>query len=228
MDILHLFQQFASDPRGFGQMLIATSLFIITMLILFRVLSRDLSKDLEKLPKEIPTDNLFDPQHFFDHKTQKVLQEMNHKWSKDYVQTQLTVLIAKDKFHYSLDQLADLLVDRWKLNDTVSPIHHIVLMIDITEQSVTTIISEQLADILTPEKRDELNDLFAKSFKGSKFDSGLRTYMDELDYFLHMTRQQKETEKRDQLLQEIKDNQESLESSVHTQTLLTTLNLLKK
>lgn len=228
MDILHLFQRFVSDPRGFGQLLITTSLLIMTILIAFTVLSRYLSKDLEKLPKEIPTDNLFDPQHFFDHKTQKVLQEMNHKWSKDYVQTQLTVLIAKDKFHYTLDQLADLLVDRWKLNDTTSPIHHIVLMIDITEQSVTTIISEQLADILTPEKRQELNDLFAKSFKGAKFDSGLRTYMDELDYFLHMTRKQKETEKRNQLLQEIKDNQESLESSVRTQTLLTTLNLLKK
>ena len=207
MDILHLFQRFISDPRGFGQLLIITALGIMTFLIAFTVLSRDLSKDLEKLPKEIPTDNLFDPQHFFDGKTQKVLQEM---------------------FHYSLDQLADLLVDRWKLNDTTSPIHHIVLMVDITEQSVTTIISEQLSDILTPEKRDELNDLFAKSFKGTKFDSGLRTYMDELDYFLHMTRQQKETEKRDQLLQEIKENQESLESSVHTQTLLTTLNLLKK
>ena len=227
MDILHLFQRFVSDPRGFGQLLIITALGIMTFLIAFTVLSRDLSKDLEKLPKEIPTDNLFDPQHFFDGKTQKVLQEMNHKWSKDYVQTQLTVMIAKDMFHYSLDQLADLLVDRWKLNDTTSPLHHIVLMVDITEQSVTTIISEQLANILTQEKRDELNDLFAKSFKGTKFDSGLRTYMDELDYFLHMTRQQKETEKRDQLLQEIKENQESLESSVHTQTLLTT-NLLKK
>lgn len=228
MDIFHLFQRFISDPRGFGQLLIITALGIMTFLLTFTVLSRDLSKDLEKLPKEIPTNNLFDPQHFFDGKTQKVLQEMNHKWSKDYVQTQLTVLIAKDKFHYSLDQLADLLVDRWKLNDTTSPIHHIVLMIDITEQSVTTIISEQLADILTPEKRQELNDLFAKSFKGAKFDSGLRTYMDELDYFLHMTRKQKETEKRDQLLQEIETNQESLESSIHTQTLLTTLNLLKK
>lgn len=228
MDILHLFQRFISDPRGFGQLLIITALGIMTLLIVFTVLSRDLSKDLEKLPANIPTDNLFDPQHFFDGKTQKVLQEMNHKWSKNYVQTQLTVLIAKDKFHYSLDQLADLLVDRWKLNDTTSPIHHIVLMIDITEQSVTTIISEQLTDILTPEKRQELNDLFAKSFKGTKFDSGLRAYMDDLDYFLHMTRKQKETEKRDQLLQEIKENQESLESSVHTQTLLTTLNLLKK
>lgn len=228
MDILHLFQRFVSDPRGFGQLLITISFLIMTVLIAFTVLSRYLSKDLEKLPKEIPTDNLFDPQHFFDSKTQKVLQEMNHKWSKDYVQTQLTVMIAKDMFHYSLDQLADLLVDRWKLNDTKSPIHHIVLMVDITEQSVTTIISEQLSDLLTPEKRDELNDLFAKSFKGTKFDSGLRTYMDELDYFLHMTRQQKATEKRDQLLQEIKENQESLESSVHTQTLLTTLNLLKK
>ena len=191
MDILHLFQRFVSDPRGFGQLLIITALSIMTFLIAFTVLSRDLSKDLEKLPKEIPTDNLFDPQHFFDGKTQKVLQEMNHKWPKDYVQTQLTVLIAKDKFHYSLDQLADLLVDRWKLNDTTSPIHHIVLLVDITEQSVTTIISEQLADILTPEKRDKLNDVFAKSFKGLKFDSGLRAYMDELDYMLHMTRQQK-------------------------------------
>lgn len=73
MNILHLFQRFVSDPRGFGQMLIITALGIITFLIAFTVLSRDLSKDLEKLPKEIPTDNLFDPQHFFDHKTQKVL-----------------------------------------------------------------------------------------------------------------------------------------------------------
>ena len=71
MDILHLFQQFVSDPQGFGQILIITTLGIITFLIAFTVLSRDLSKDLEKLPKEIPTDNLFDPQHFFDGKTQK-------------------------------------------------------------------------------------------------------------------------------------------------------------
>ena len=153
---------------------------------------------------------------------------MNQLWSKDYVQTQLTVVIAKDIFHYSLDSLSEVLVARWKLGDVSSPIHHIVLLIDVTEQNVTTIISEQLSDILTPEKRDELNDLFAKSFKGSKFDSGLRVYMNELDYMLHMTRQQKETEKRDHLLQEIKENQDNLEASVHTQTLISTLNLLKK
>lgn len=52
--------------------------------------------------------------------------------------------------------------------------------------------------------------------------------MDELDYLLHMTRQQKETEKRDHLLQEIKENQDNLEASVRTQTLISTLNLLKK
>lgn len=153
---------------------------------------------------------------------------MNQLWSKDYVQTQITVVIAKDMFHYPLDSLSEVLVERWKLNDLNSPIHHIVLLVDITEQSVTTIISEQLTDILTPEKRDELNDLFAKSFKGLKFDSGLRAYMDELDYMLHMTRTQKEKEKRDNLLQEIKENQDNLEASVRTQTLISTLNLLKK
>lgn len=54
--------------------------------------------------------------------------------------------------------------------------------------------------------------------------------MDELDYMLHMTRTQKEKEKRDHLLQEIKENQDNLGASVRvrTQTLISTLNLLKK
>lgn len=215
------------DPHT-SHFLIVVSLCGLLFSILYGILSRDLSKDLKKLPEDIPTNNLFDPQGFFDSKTQKVIQEMNQLWSKDYVQTQLTVVIAKDMFHYPLDSLSEVLVERWKLNDLNSPIHHIVLLVDITEQSVTTIISEQLADILTPEKRDELNDLFAKSFKGLKFDSGLRAYMDELDYMLHMTRTQKEKEKRDHLLQEIKENQDNLEASVRTQTLISTLNLLKK
>lgn len=215
------------DPH-LSQFLIVVSLFGLLFSILYGILSRDLSKDLKKLPEDVPTNNLFDPQGFFDSKTQKVIQEMNQLWSKDYVQTQLTVVIAKDMFHYPLDSLSEVLVERWKLNDLNSPIHHIVLLVDITEQNVTTIISEQLADILTPEKRDELNDLFAKSFKGLKFDSGLRAYMDELDYMLHMTRTQKEKEKRDHLLQEIKENQNNLEASVRTQTLISTLNLLKK
>ena len=215
------------DPH-LSQFLIVVSLFGLLFSILYGILSRDLSKDLKKLPEDVPTNNLFDPQRFFDSKTQKVIQEMNQLWSKDYVQTQLTVVIAKDMFHYPLDSLSEVLVERWKLNDLNSPIHHIVLLVDITEQNVTTIISEQLADILTPEKRDELNDLFAKSFKGLKFDSGLRAYMDELDYMLHMTRTQKEKEKRDHLLQEIKENQNNLKASVRTQTLISTLNLLKK
>lgn len=215
------------DPH-LSQFLIVVSLFGLLFSILYDILSRDLSKDLKKLPEDVPTNNLFDPQGFFDSKTQKVIQEMNQLWSKDYVQTQLTVVIAKDMFHYPLDSLSEVLVERWKLNDLHSPIYHIVLLVDITEQNVTTIISEQLADILTPEKRDELNDLFAKSFKGLKFDSGLRAYMDELDYMLHMTRTQKEKEKRDHLLQEIKENQNNLEASVRTQTLISTLNLLKK
>lgn len=223
-----LFTLFALINPHISHFLIAVSLCGLLFSILYGILARDLSKDLKKLPENIPTNNLFDPQGFFDTKTQKVIQEMNQLWSKDYVQTQLTVVIAKDIFHYSLDSLSEVLVERWKLNDLTSPIHHIVLLVDIKEQSVTTIISEQLADILTPEKRDELNDLFAKSFKGLKFDSGLRAYMDELDYMLHMTRQQKETEKRDHLLQEIKENQDNLEASVHTQTLISTLNLLKK
>lgn len=215
------------DPH-LSQFLIVVSLFGLLFSILYGTLSRDLSKDLKKLPEDVPTNNLFDPQGFFDSKTQKVIQEMNQLWSKDYVQTQLTVVIAKDMFHHPLDSLSEVLVERWKLNDLNSPIHQIVLLVDITEQNVTTIISEQLADILTPEKRDELNDLFAKSFKGLKFDSGLRAYMDELDYMLHMTRTQKEKEKRDHLLQEIKENQNNLEASVRTQTLISTLNLLKK
>ena len=215
------------DPH-LSQFLIVVSLFGLLFSIAYGILSRDLSKDLKKLPEDVPTNNLFDPQGFFDSKTQKVIQEMNQLWSKDYVQTQLTVVIAKDIFHYPLDSLSEVLIERWKLNDLNSPIHHIVLLVDITEQNVTTIISEQLADILTPEKRDELNDLFAKSFKGLKFDSGLRAYMDELDYMLHMTRTQKEKEKRDHLLQEIKENQDNLEASVRTQTLISTLNLLKK
>lgn len=215
------------DPH-LSHFLIAISLFGLLFSILYSILSRDLSKDLKKLPEDIPTNNLFDPQGFFDSKTQKVIQEMNQLWSKDYVQTQLTVVIAKDMFHYPLDSLSEVLVERWNLNDLNSPIHNIVLLVDITEQNVTTIISEQLADILTPEKRDELNDLFTKSFKGLKFDSGLRAYMDELDYMLHMTRTQKEKEKRDHLLQEIKENQDNLEASVRTQTLISTLNLLKK
>lgn len=223
-----LFTLFALIDPHISHFLIAVSLCGLLFSILYGILSRDLSKDLKKLPENIPTNNLFDPQGFFDSKTQKVIQEMNQLWSKDYVQTQLTVVIAKNMFHYPLDSLSEVLVERWKLNDLTSPIHHIVLLVDIKEQSVTTIISEQLADILTPEKRDELNDLFAKSFKGLKFDSGLRAYMDELDYMLHMTRQQKETEKRDHLLQEIKENQDNLEASVHTQTLISTLNLLKK
>ena len=222
------FTLFALIDPHISHFLIAVSLCGLLFSILYGILSRNLSKDLKKLPEDIPTNNLFDPQGFFDSKTQKVIQEMNQLWSKDYVQTQLTVVIAKDMFHYTLDSLSEVLVERWKLNDLNSPIHHIVLLVDITEQSVTTIISEQLTDILTPEKRDELNDLFAKSFKGLKFDSGLRAYMDELDYMLHMTRQQKETEKRDHLLQEIKENQDNLEASVHTQTLISTLNLLKK
>ena len=215
------------DPH-LSHFLIAISLFGLLFSILYSILSRDLSKDLKKLPEDIPTNNLFDPQGFFDSKTQKVIQEMNQLWSKDYVQTQLTVVIAKDMFHYPLDSLSEVLVERWNLNDLNSPIHNIVLLVDITEQNVTTIISEQLADILTPEKQDELNDLFAKSFKGLKFDSGLRAYMDELDYMLHMTRTQKEKEKRDHLLQKIKENQDNLEASVRTQTLISTLNLLKK
>mgnify|MGYP000915683901 CR=1 FL=1 len=222
------FTLFASIDPHISHFLIAVSLCGLLFSILYGILSRDLSKDLKKLPEDIPTNNLFDPQGFFDSKTQKVIQEMNQLWSKDYVQTQLTVVIAKNMFHYPLDSLSEVLVERWKLNDLTSPIHHIVLLVDIKEQSVTTIISEQLADILTPEKRDELNDLFAKSFKGLKFDSGLRAYMDELDYMLHMTRTQKEKEKRDHLLQEIKENQDNLEASVHTQTLISTLNLLKK
>lgn len=222
------FTLFASIDPHLSHFLIAISLFGLLFSILYGILSRDLSKDLKKLPEDIPTNNLFDPQRFFDSKTQKVVREMNQLWSKDYVQTQLTVVIAKDMFHYPLDSLSEVLVERWNLNDLNSPIHHIVLLVDITEQSVTTIISEQLADILTPEKRDELNDLFAKSFKGLKFDSGLRAYMDELDYILHMTRTQKEKEKRDHLLQEIKENQDNLEASVRTQTLISTLNLLKK
>lgn len=223
-----LFTLFALIDPYASHFLIAVSLCGLLFSILYGILSRDLSKDLKKLPENIPANNLFDPQGFFDTKTQKVIQEMNQLWSKDYVQSQLIVVIAKDMFHYSLDNLSEVLVERWKLGNVSSPIHHIVLLIDVTEQSVTTIISEQLSDILTPEKRDELNDLFAKSFKGSKFDSGLRVYMDELDYMLHMTRQQKETEKRDHLLQEIKENQDNLEASVHTQTLISTLNLLKK
>lgn len=225
MTTITLFGQI--DPHlGYGLIILAFAGLVGSIAV--GLLSRDLSKDLKKLPENIPTNNLFDPQGFFDTKTQKVIQEMNQLWSKDYVQTQLTVVIAKDMFHYPLDSLSEVLVERWKINDLTSPIHHIVLLVDITEQSVTTIISEQLADILTPEKRDELNDLFAKSFKGLKFDSGLRAYMDELDYMLHMTRQQKETEKRDHLLQEIKENQDNLEASVRTQTLISTLNLLKK
>lgn len=225
MTTITLFGQI--DPHlGYGLTILAFAGLVGSLAV--GLLSRDLSKDLKQFPEDLPTNNLFDPQGFFDTKTQKVLQEMNQLWSKDYVQTQLTVVIAKDMFNYSFKELSECLVDRWKLNNVSSPIHHIVLLIDITEQTVTTIISEQLSDILTPEKRDELNDLFAKSFKGSKFDSGLRVYMDELDYMLHMTRQQKEAEKRDQLLQEIKENQDNLEASVHTQTLISTLNLLKK
>lgn len=43
-----------------------------------------------------------------------------------------------------------------------------------------------------------------------------------------MTRTQKEKEKQDHLIQEIKENQDNLEASVRTQTLISTLNLLKK
>ena len=86
------------DPH-LSHFLIAISLFGLLFSILYGILSRDLSKDLKKLPEDVPTNNLFDPQGFFDSKTQKVIQEMNQLWSKDYVQTQLTVVIAKDMFH---------------------------------------------------------------------------------------------------------------------------------
>lgn len=58
------------DPH-LSHFLIAISLFGLLFSILYSILSRDLSKDLKKLPEDIPTNNLFDPQGFFDSKNTK-------------------------------------------------------------------------------------------------------------------------------------------------------------
>lgn len=65
------FTLFASIDPHLSHFLIAISLFGLLFSILYGILSRDLSKDLKKLPEDIPTNNLFDPQGFFDSKTQK-------------------------------------------------------------------------------------------------------------------------------------------------------------
>lgn len=65
------FTLFALIDPHISHFLIAVSLCGLLFSILYGILSRDLSKDLKKLPEDIPTNNLFDPQGFFDSKTQK-------------------------------------------------------------------------------------------------------------------------------------------------------------